>query len=245
MPRKIEFKIGDTYGDLTITDIGEKSKYAGMNTRTCVCSCSCGGTRETHLHALYKGKVKVCESRHHKIGSNHPLYAHGKTYTKVHKAWAHIKERCFNQNAEAFQKYGAKGITMCPELKDSFEKFYEEVGDAPSPKHSIDRIDHTKGYFKGNMRWATSKQQSTNRGKQKNNSSGKTGVVIRWTGNPEHTTYVCAIWKELDGAQGSKSFNVSKLGLMVAFRDAAIYRDNKISQLNLQGAEYTYNHGYN
>ena len=78
-----------------------------------------------------------------------------------------------------------------------------------------------------------------------NYSSGKTGVVIRWTGNLEHTTYVCAIWKELDGDHGSKSFNVSKLGLMVAFRDAAIYRDNKISQLNLQGAEYTYNHGYN
>lgn len=120
MPRKIEFKIGDNYGDLTITSIGEKSKYAGMNTRTCVCSCSCGGTRETHLHALYKGKVKVCESRHHKIGSNHPLYAHGKTYTKVHKAWTHIKERCFNPNAEAFQKIRCEGYYHVPRVERFF-----------------------------------------------------------------------------------------------------------------------------
>ena len=36
------------------------------------------------------------------------------------------------------------------------------MGEKPSPKHSIDRIDNEKGYEKSNCRWATSKEQCSN-----------------------------------------------------------------------------------
>lgn len=35
----------------------------------------------------------------------------------------------------------------------------------PSREHSIDRIDNERGYESGNIRWATSKEQITNRRK--------------------------------------------------------------------------------
>jgi len=74
--------------------------------------------------------------------------------------------RCHNPDNKNYSSYGGRGITVCDEWKDpenGVYKLHEALGDRPSDKHSIDRIDNDKGYTQGNCRWATPTQQLANR----------------------------------------------------------------------------------
>lgn len=137
-------------------------------------------------------------------------------------------------------------------LRDDFLMFYEEVGEAhkDGQRWSIDRIDHTKNYERGNMRWATDVQQARNKGKMKNNTSGITGVHWEEKVHPNgknSTTYAVVQWKEYDSDGNQilkkKSFSEKKLGLLIAFAEAAKHRKEVISKLNDLGYGYAENHG--
>lgn len=73
-----------------------------------------------------------------------------------YRIWQGMKMRC-----KLYPRYAQLG--MCEEWITSFVPFYEHIGPRPSRAHSVDRIDNSKGYFPGNVRWATQKEQARNR----------------------------------------------------------------------------------
>lgn len=73
-----------------------------------------------------------------------------------------MKARCYRPRNKEYDNYGGRGITVCAEWKDSFETFLADMGQRPSPSHSIERTDNERGYSADNCQWATAYDQSRN-----------------------------------------------------------------------------------
>lgn len=74
-----------------------------------------------------------------------------------------MKDRCSRPGNNRFYLYGGAGIRVCDRWNASFTAFLSDMGPKPTQKHTIDRIDSSKGYEPGNCRWATQKEQSANK----------------------------------------------------------------------------------
>lgn len=148
---------GQRFTKLTAISI---SSFAGR-TRW-LCRCDCGEDTDVEASNLIRGQVKSCGC--HRVEVNRLLHtSHGLHDTKAYNSWTNIKARTTNPKCKEYKWYGARGIVMCDAWMNSFETFYEHVGDPPDPTYSIDRIDNEKGYEPGNVRWASAKAQNNNR----------------------------------------------------------------------------------
>lgn len=87
---------------------------------------------------------------------------HGKSKTKAYRVWDAMIQRCCNVSSTSYKNYGGRGITICRRWRESFEMFYQDMGDPPKGM-TIDRVDNSKGYAPDNCEWATASQQARNR----------------------------------------------------------------------------------
>ena len=94
-----------------------------------------------------------------------PARTHGHSAGKTpeYRAWSNMLSRCRNPNTPRFDCYGGRGIKVCKRWERSFIAFLADVGFRPSTRHSLDRIKNDRGYFPGNVRWATRAEQLANR----------------------------------------------------------------------------------
>jgi hypothetical protein len=87
----------------------------------------------------------------------------GVTKNLAYICWKNIVQRSTNPKTKAFKNYGGRGISLYPEWRVSFQLFIDHIGPRPSEHHFVDRIDNSKGYEPGNVRWATCKEQANNK----------------------------------------------------------------------------------
>ncbi len=142
------------YGELTFLCKAGKNKHNKVLWRL-VCSC---GRETTAVASLVKsGRTRSCG--HLKRAGNRRT--HNKHGTKLYNTWMNVRQRCRNEKHPSYKNYGGRGIDYDPSWED-FSVFSADVGEPPSDRHSIDRIDNSKGYYKDNVRWAVRSVQSRN-----------------------------------------------------------------------------------
>ena len=74
-----------------------------------------------------------------------------------------MRSRCYNQKNKHYKDYGGRGITVYEPWRTSFQDFLEHIGPKPGPGYSVDRMDNSRNYEPGNVRWATASEQTSNR----------------------------------------------------------------------------------
>jgi hypothetical protein len=142
-----------------ICDLAERGRE---NRRMSLWECDCGAEVKAATGRVVGGYIDSCGC----AGRERTLLkvtTHGMKYTKEYGTWNGIKGRCLTVSNKDFYRYGGKGITIADEWINDFQAFFDHIGPAPSPSHQVDRIDNTKGYLPGNVRWATTKEQCMNR----------------------------------------------------------------------------------
>ncbi len=141
---------GQTFGELVVM---------GQAPRTCTkigweCKCSCGSITVALGSNLTRGHTTSC---------GHVRRPHGLSQHELYRTWVGMNNRCSSPTNKDYPNYGGRGITVCERWQASFPDWLADVGGRPTPKHSIDRIDNSRGYEPGNVKWSTITEQNRNR----------------------------------------------------------------------------------
>lgn len=217
--KKIE---GQTFGRLKVIEVSS----IDIHGYTYLCECSCGNMKVVKGALLRSGKTKSCGciNRDNLIERN---TSHGGCGTPLYKTWCGIKARCGNPNEERYKDYGGRGIKVCERWINSFENFREDMGERPSKKHSIDRIDNDGDYSPENCKWSDDLEQVYNRRKMKNASSKYRGVSLGKTRTQPWISRIC-----VKNDQG-KTVEIYIGGFSSEVEAAKAY-DAKVIELNLK-----------
>lgn len=156
---------GQKFGRLTVIDRAENGK--GWRVRW-NCLCECGNKAVVRTESLRSGHTQSCNCLMKDINGTrigNDRRTHGATIgrsdkawqemSRVYRAWASMKDRICRD-----PRY--RHLAICDRWLNSYENFLADMGQAPSEKHQVDRIDNSKGYSPDNCRWVTPKENMRN-----------------------------------------------------------------------------------
>ena len=146
--RKTKKLVGQKFGKLTV--IGEPISIDGIISS--LCKCDCGNEKLIANFRLKNGNSKSCGLCVRKYNP------------RLKRIFGAIKDRCLNEKAKAYMRYGGRGIKICKEwLEDSYSFYSWALENGYDDNLSIDRIDVDGDYEPLNCRWTTMYVQANNK----------------------------------------------------------------------------------
>lgn len=124
------------------------------------CVCACGKKKMVLGTTLRNGRSKSCCCLRGEHQRKHGCAIREKKHPE-YGVWQGMRQRCQNPNNQAWKWYGGRGIKVC-ERWDSFANFFADMGERPTPKHQLERIENDGNYEPSNCKWATRKEEMRN-----------------------------------------------------------------------------------
>lgn len=176
-PRFVDLT-GRRFGRLVVEAMGDVRESDARH-RLWRCVCDCGARVNVAGVHLRHDHTKSCGClQRDTVGA--ARRAHGKSGTPEFATWARMIARCRPGGRDAHLYYD-KGIRVCERWRDDFAAFLADMGPRPSPRHSIDRIDGSKGYEPSNCRWALPVVQANNTSRNvRITIGGVTLTIAQW-----------------------------------------------------------------
>ena len=98
-------------------------------------------------------------------------FVHGLSGHKLYGTYHAMIDRCHNEKNIKYNYYGGRGIKVYDKWREDISSFLEYVDDTlgDRPKgYTLDRIDNSKGYEPGNLKWSNREEQNINQRLRKN-----------------------------------------------------------------------------
>lgn len=193
MARAHNFKdlTGLRSGRLEVVKLDCKNKFGQM---VWLCRCECGNYTTVVSSKIISQKAQSCGciNKERIAALSKARATHRMTGTRVYHIWQLMKQRCYNENKDGYERYGGRGIRVCEEWKSSFEGFYKwSMANGYTDKKSIDRINVNGNYEPSNCRWTTSKEQCNNRSSNHNiEYKGEIKTLEQWAEEKGLTRYI-------------------------------------------------------
>ena len=184
---------GKRFGKLVVIKTAGKTKNGAYLWQ---CKCDCGNEIIANVGNLKNGHTKSCGClRVDRCKTN--FTKHGLEHTRLYGIWSDMRLRCYDEKNIAYHRYGGRGITICDEWKNDVKAFYDwATANGYKDSLTIDRIDNDGNYCPENCRWATVKEQASNR---RSNilvtHNGKTQTMKKWA-NEVGTPYK-VVWARM------------------------------------------------
>jgi len=160
MSRLLSNLNGVVFGRLKVVGLADRELWRNKHSHW-ICVCECGKEKIINSQDLKSGNVNSCGCILKEKNRNR-MITHGNSSHPLYSRWQQMQARCNNPNMPHYKNYGGRGIKVCKRW-DKFENFVEDMGDLPSPTHSLDRIDNDGNYSKSNCKWSTPREQQLNK----------------------------------------------------------------------------------
>ena len=148
------------------------------------CKCECGRVSVVGTNDLKSGRSRSCGCFQMEVARLAGQYSvsHGMSRTRLYSEWKSMKARCYKKSGKDYFNYGGRGITVCPEWRDSFEAFRDwAMANGYRDDLTLDRKDSNGPYSPENCRWATGKEQANNKRSSRLVSfNGETKTIAQW-----------------------------------------------------------------
>ena len=170
---------------------GYKENPCGAKTKLVLCLCECGKYVTVYSAYIISGNSKSCGCFRGELTKGR-CQKYFPKIDAIYSSWTSMIRRCYNREDDSYPTYGGKGVVVCEEWRNDYQKFLDwSLANGWDKGLRLDKDILGNGllYSPNTCKWATQLENANNtsRSKKYNYNGGNYSVaeISRMVGLPQ------------------------------------------------------------